>query len=514
MYPPGSPFPVYDRNYWFSNNWKAGQFARDYDFSMPFFSQLQALRTVVPRFSTWNINSENCEYCVVISNSKNCYMSAGIESVNTYYSAAVRNRDCFDCWFNAETELCYEGFFSGNCYQSHYTYYSKNCRDSWFLYDCLNCDNCLGCFALSNKQYYIFNQPHTKEEYEKKLNEIRGSYSKLEAFKQEWEAFKLTQPHRFGNIYNSEQTTGNDNNHAKNCTACFEVIEGENCKHVVVGAFGVTDCMDCFDVSSQSSLVYESIACTSSYNIRFSIWLTNTHDIWYSDLCENSSNLFGCVGLRNKQYCILNKQYTKEEYEALLPKIIQHMNNQPYVDQRGLAYRFGEAIPTELSLFAYNDSVAQEYFPLHQTEAEAQGAKWRVEESKLALITLPADELPDLIADAPANLKSAVIGCLHAGTCIDGCLEVFRILPQELTFYQQQQIPLPRLCPQCRHFKRARQKNPLTLWTRQCLCDGQRWAGHWHAGKTCENRFETTYSPERQEIIFCSECYQQTDFTT
>ena len=29
--------------------------------------------------------------------------------------------------------------------------------------------------------------------------------------------------------------------------------------------------------------------------------------------------------LRNKSYCILNKQYTKEEYEELVPKIIEHM---------------------------------------------------------------------------------------------------------------------------------------------------------------------------------------------
>jgi hypothetical protein len=39
----------------------------------------------------------------------------------------------------------------------------------------------------------------------------------------------------------------------------------------------------------------------------------------------NSSNLFGCIGLRGKEYCILNKQYTKEEYEALVPKIIEKM---------------------------------------------------------------------------------------------------------------------------------------------------------------------------------------------
>jgi hypothetical protein len=40
---------------------------------------------------------------------------------------------------------------------------------------------------------------------------------------------------------------------------------------------------------------------------------------------KGSSNLFGCIGLRGKEYCILNKQYTKEEYETLVPKIIEKM---------------------------------------------------------------------------------------------------------------------------------------------------------------------------------------------
>ncbi|MDP2669631.1 MAG: hypothetical protein Q8O99_01100 [bacterium] len=39
--------------------------------------------------------------------------------------------------------------------------------------------------------------------------------------------------------------------------------------------------------------------------------------------------MFGCSNLRNKQYCIFNKQYTQEEYEQLVPKIITHMQETP-----------------------------------------------------------------------------------------------------------------------------------------------------------------------------------------
>ncbi len=36
----------------------------------------------------------------------------------------------------------------------------------------------------------------------------------------------------------------------------------------------------------------------------------------------------GCVGLKNKSYCILNKQYTKEEWYVLADQIFTQMNQQ------------------------------------------------------------------------------------------------------------------------------------------------------------------------------------------
>ena len=61
----------------------------------------------------------------------------------------------------------------------------------------------------------------------------------------------------------------------------------------------------------------------------------------------------------NSQYCILNKQYTKEEYEELLPKIIEHMKS---TDE------WGKFFPTEDSPFAYNETVASEFYPITKDE--------------------------------------------------------------------------------------------------------------------------------------------------
>ncbi|HRI36255.1 MAG TPA: hypothetical protein PK765_04235 [bacterium] len=82
--------------------------------------------------------------------------------------------------------------------------------------------------------------------------------------------------------------------------------------------------------------------------------------LYYCESCNATKDCFACVGLRNKQYCILNKQYTKEEYEALVPKIIDHMRS---------TGEWGEFFPSRLGLFGYNESVGNDYFPLSKEEA-------------------------------------------------------------------------------------------------------------------------------------------------
>ena len=32
---------------------------------------------------------------------------------------------------------------------------------------------------------------------------------------------------------------------------------------------------------------------------------------------------------------------------------------------------------------------------------------------------------------------------------------------------------------------------------------------HAHGTEPCPNEFETTYSPDRPEIVYCEQCYQQ-----
>ena len=103
------------------------------------------------------------------------------------------------------------------------------------------------------------------------------------------------------------------------------------------------------------------------------------------------------------------------------------------------------------------------------------------------------------------DIVGKVIECAHRGTCNEQCTEAFKIISSELQFYKKMNLPIPHLCPNCRHYQRLKKRNPLKLWHRICMCEKK---NHTHKGK-CPVEFETSYAPERPEIIYCEQCYQQ-----
>jgi len=181
------------------------------------------------------------------------------------------------------------------------------------------------------------------------------------------------------------------------------------------------------------------------------------------------------------------------------------MNNLPYIDGQGRVYKYGEFFPLELSPFCYNETIAQEYFPLTKEEALKQGYKWKDREERNYQIDIKTKDIPNDIKDVNDDIIGKVIECEHQGKCNEQCTEAFKIIPAELQFYKRMNLPLPHLCPNCRHYQRLKQRNPLKLWHRQCMCDK---TNHLHKGK-CEVEFETSYSPDRSEIVYCEKCYQQ-----
>ncbi len=500
-----SGITVYNNKDWFSDKWNPMDYGRNYDFNKPFFKQFRELLTKVPMPATFiDAQSVNSEYCNHAESMKNCYLSFGAlddEEVN-YCDKVSASKEVYDSLVAAKSELAYQLISADKIYQSAFLRKCINCNHSYFLFECRNCSNCIACTNLRNKSYCIFNKQYSKEEYEKKKRELKlNTYSGIQKVQQKFENLKLRSIHRFATLINATDSTGDNLHNVKNCQVCFDVLDAEDNKYVIHGGFKMTDSYDGYGLGGGAELIYEAVDTgLSARKLFFDIVVWYSNEVEYSYNCKNCFNCFACIGLRNKQYCILNKQYSKEEYFPMVEKIKKHMNEMPYIDKQGRVYKYGEFFPPELSPFAYNETIAQEYFPLTKEEAIKKGYRWKDREKRNYQITLKTKDIPDNIKDVDNSILKEVIECAtnnEEEKAKNNCSEAFKIIPPELEFYKKMNLPLPRYCPNCRHHQRLKNRNPLKLYKRTCMKEG------------CNNTFETTYAPDRPEIVYCEECYNR-----
>jgi hypothetical protein len=128
------------------------------------------------------------------------------------------------------------------------------------------------------------------------------------------------------NAINVVDSFGNNISDCKNCYCCHDVSGGEDCKYIMNGEPILKTNYDGIGVGINSELGYEIIdSGVDSMKNCFAFVFRVCNDTYYTYNCHYCSHLFGCIGLRNKEYCILNKQYSKEEYERLVPQIIAYM---------------------------------------------------------------------------------------------------------------------------------------------------------------------------------------------
>jgi hypothetical protein len=360
---------------------------------------------------------------------------------------------------------------------------------------------------LRNQQYVFYNEKLNKEEYQEKIRNLNlGKYSTIQKLKSEFKnLIKDYTIHKYAFIYASENSSGDYIHHVKNVKRSFDVYEAENISY----SFRSLYAKDSMDNSGcgYGETIYESVAATmNSFRDSFCyLTIQGCRECEYSLVLKNCSNCFGCVGITNAQYCIFNKQYSKEEYFKILENIKKHMNDVPYIDAKGRVYRYGEFFPHDMCPFGYNEGGAHDYMPLSKTQAEERGYYWKEKEKKDYIVTLESENLLDDISEIEENIVNQVISCPNNGDQMTQCTNAFKIVPAELQFYRQKNLPLPRYCPNCRHYDRLKYRNPMKLYKRSCTCDQ---TTHFHSGNACSNEFETTYAPDRPEKVYCEQCYQ------
>lgn len=494
---------VYCSTCWWGDDWDGINYGVDFDSNKNVFLQINDLYHKVPIMNLYGLYSTwvNTEYVNMSAWQKDSYMVTYSDyGENLIYGSFVNHsKDSVDNLMAYHCELCYETINCNRCYNVMFSADCDSCHNVMFSKNCSGCNDCFGCVNLNKKSYHMFNKPYSKKEYNEKLIELYpSSVSKITFAQNAVDSLSKEYPHKFYHGWRNVESTGdyfNDTKNTKNCFIGFEVEDSRFCSFVTGK---LTDTYDHSTFGQGSSLLYETLQSgDQNVNIKFSHWvITNCQNVEYSMFCVNSKDLFGCVGLRKKQYCIFNKQYTKEEYFELRTKIINHMNNKPYIDKNGLVYKYGEFFPIEMCPFAYNDTTAQEFFPLTKDNALALGYTWRDQEKRDYKSTKNVEDLPESISEVTDDFVNEIIKCEHGGNCDEQCTGAFKIILPELQFYRRMNLPLPRLCLNCRHANRLKYRNPMKLWHRKCMKEG------------CTNEFETSYSPDRPEIIYCEKCYQ------
>ncbi|MDD5103181.1 MAG: hypothetical protein PHX93_02155 [Candidatus Peribacteraceae bacterium] len=486
MYRPDAPFPVYDNAIWWSDDWDAKEYGKVIDFSRPFLAQFLALVRAVPKMARIQQGENiNAQYTNCASYNKNCYLLfSSNNNEDCQYGTHIHYcKSCIDGYHVHRCELCAHCVNCTDCYALIDGRDCVNCASSWFLKSCSGCHDCIGCVNLYQKQHCVFNEQLTKEAYEnRKQTLLRGEYSAFEDLRKRWKTFIIGFPRRSYEGVQNQNVTGNYVSRSKNAFQCYDCEDLEDCSRCC----RCLNLKDCSDISNYggigtNELCYECEGIGHGVvRVCFSklIW-GGCSDIFYGYECFASHHLFGCAGLKHAQYCILNKQYSEEEYNHLVPKIIERMRRDG---------EWGEFFPAQESPIGYNESIAQDLYPLSKEKILKRGFRFseRSDDVSAAKNALPAHQLPDGIDAASDDFLRSLIICAISD-------RQFLLTKRELEMYRMLRLPLPRLHPDERHRLRMSYLNPHRLWNRPCA--------------KCKKSIETTYAPERPEIVYCEECY-------
>ena len=176
----------------------------------------------------------------------------------------------------------------------------------------------------------------------------------------------------------------------------------------------------------------------------------------------------------------MNKQYTKHEFDRLVEKIKAHMKE---------TEEWGQYFPAKYSAHSYDQTYAQEFFPLKKQEAINQGFNW-IDQQEKQYKPSEVGEIPDNIDDFKEADLNKVFEC-------EKSKKYFKITKQELEFYKKYNLSLPKFSPEVRLSEKFKQTGHRKVWHRTCMKPG------------CNNDFETSYSPSDTQIVYCEECYKK-----
>lgn len=484
QFPPECPFKVVDWEYYITDDFLPAEF--DYDESVSPLAQLFELRKKVPMPSFLNRDSSciNSDYSSGGREFKNGYYCSGcFSSEDIWYSGLVHaSREIMDSTTIKSSDIVYGSIQGNKIYKSSFVFFTRDTSDSMFMYDCRNCSDCFGCVNLRNKRFCVWNKQLTREEYTEFMKSVYPlSYKKLEEYKNKfWELVKSL-PMNAPRNNMSENYTGTNIDESKDIQGSIEIYKSENLRHCY-GALHMSDSMDILFSGGHSERLYQTCNVGSqSRDAKFSVSTKTAVECEFVLNCRNVTNCFMCVGIEDKKFCILNKQYEEDEYWKLVDKIKCAML------ARG---EYNDCVGFNFSAQAYNFSNAQLYFPLENSEIENLGGY--VASDPVTNVgdmeILSKNKIPQTIDEVTDDILDSAIMCTVTG-------RPFRITETELIFLRKMKLPLPRIHPVARIESRYRFYSIGKNYKTTCA--------------NCHKKILSMFNPAENYILYCEDCYNK-----
>ena len=467
---PDKNYLVYDSNIRWSDKWTPAFIWKGW-INQKFSLIIDDLIHKVPVRSKFGHSNENCDYTATIGNSKDCYMcfGSGVLENCLYSQFSHYSKECVDCYYCEHSEWCYDCVNINNCFWLKHCDGCVNCSNSSYLYKCVWCHDCFNCVNLENKSYCINNKQYTKEEYYDVIKK-----QKLIPLERKilWMDQKNSENCFWGNL--------------SNCHDCYFVWSWVDCNNVRYTSSEI-EWENCYDTFCTSKNCIYTITGRSSDSCGFIVFCRYLTNCRYCINSFNCSNCFWCVGIQNKEYCIYNKEYSKEEYNQIVPEIIAWMirNNE-----------WWEFFDPQLSYFWYNESMNTDFHPLTKEEALKRWYKRSDYESPAPKVEkfVPWDSLPKVWCKIIQEKKPDFLNkILNYAIVCEITKKPFRIIKQEIEFYIKHDLPLPTKHPDVRHAERFARKDPTTMHLIHC--------------DECGEEMLSVHLPWEWKKVLCEKCY-------
>ena len=491
FYPPQTKLPVWEHQLWHSDKFNPLSYGRDYDNQQSFFEQFKDFFFSVPKPNLIVKNCVNSDFGNNIQNAKNCYLTFDNRgSENSAYTIYIEeSKEIYHSFGVVKSEIGYENNLVDNSYQVFFSENSDSCLHSSFLFDCKDCQNCFMSSNLRHKKYVFRNQQLSQEEYQQKIAEINfGSRRVVEELQTEYREMKKNAIHRAHHNEKNVNSTGDYNVMCKNCYSCFYTIASENVNYGIGG-------FDCRDVDSsvggrniEFSYNNFSFGSNNFYQVKFSLTGDDLRNCEYCDLCKNCSNCFACIGLKNKKFCIFNKQYSEEEYWKKLDEIKTKMLEDG---------EYGEFFPKELAPIPYNISAATSYGGYDDLEI-AKKYGYRIEEVEEPN---PDTKNEITIDEVPDDIKDVIDDILTKAIVDKKNNKKFKYTKEELEFHRKYNLALPS-----EHYSAILARKRIALGP---IVFNPEYRNCAKCGEKTQVTFPVDH-PDAPKEVYCEKCYNKT----